>query len=124
MNDSIVVKYDPEHEAEFKRRLAVKKMEMMNERVSAANAALGLSNQKAGRVTAHGGSTDDVLPFTADKKLAKLFKGTKANRIWEMHTTDYWDKQMDEIEVLASEIVTKEMKEEKALKSAPKIIIN
>ncbi len=110
VNDPTLVTFEPDKDALFAKRVAEEKMSMLTERLNKANEALGLNNKKAGNVTARNGSTDDVLPFTAIKKYAKVLKGTTGNHIWEMHTDGYWDKQMKEVEALAIEKVTEEMR--------------
>lgn len=110
VNDPTIVTFEPDKDAQFAKRVAEEKMSMFTERLNKANEILGLNNKKAGRVTARNGSTDDVLPFTAIKKYAKVLKGTTGNHIWEMHTNGYWDKHMKEIEALTIEKVTEEMR--------------
>jgi len=107
--DPTIVTFEPDKEAMFNQRFMEEKMSMMSERMNNANEALGMKNPVAGRVTARNGSTDDILPFTSDKKYAKFLRGTSGNHIYEMHTPGYWDKQMKEVEVLAKEKVEEEI---------------
>lgn len=110
VDDPTIVTFEPDKDAFFAKRVAEEKMSMLTERLNKANEFLGLNNQKAGKVTAKYGSTDDILPFTALKKYAKVLKGTSGNHIWEMHTNGYWDKQMKEVEALAIAKVAEEMR--------------
>lgn len=111
VNDPTLVTFEPDKDALFAKRVAEEKMSMLTERLNKANEVLGLNNKKAGNVTARNGSTDDVLPFTAIKKYAKVLKGTATgNHIWQMHTNGCWDKQMKEVEALAIAKVTEEMR--------------
>lgn len=110
VDDPTLVTFEPDKDALFAKRVAEEKMSMLTERLNKANEALGLNNQKAGKVTAKYGSTDDILPFTAMKKYAKVLKGTPSNHIWEMHTDGYWNKQMAEVEFLATAKVAEEMR--------------
>lgn len=111
-NDSIIVGEDTiSSDDSFEKRLAETKMSMLTERLNRANDMLGLSNRKSG-VTARHGSTDDMVPFTAIKKYAKMFKGTKDSHLWEVHTDNFWNKQMQEVEGLAVAQVAEEMAKE------------
>jgi hypothetical protein len=114
MNDKSIIVDDElvsSDEVSFEKRLADTKMTMLTERLNRANDMLGLSNRKSG-VTARNGSTDDMVPFTAIKKYAKMFKGTKDNHLWEVHTDNFWNKQMQEVEGLAVTQVAEEMAKE------------
>jgi len=124
VNDPTLVNFEPDKDALFAKRVAEEKMSMLTERLNKANEILGLNNQKAGKVTAKYGSTDDILPFTASKKYAKVLKGTTGNHIWEMHTNGYWDKQMKEVEFLATVKVAEEIQNTSAPSSDAKVEIN
>ena len=108
-DDPTIVNFDPAKEQHFNQRFQMEKMRLLTERMNTVNEKLGLNNPKAGRVTARGGSTDDILPFYAIKSGAKILKNGPLRHIWEYHTNEYWDKQMKEVEVEARNIVEEEM---------------
>lgn len=85
---------------QFGQRVMEEKMSMMSERMNAVNDALGINSAP---------NVKDILPFTSVKKYAKFLRNTKFHHLWEMHTSEYWNKQMDEIEREALLKVTEEM---------------
>jgi len=116
-----IVSFDPDREALFNSRVQQTKMAMLTERFKEANIKTGVERPSAPEVPPTSSFNpewqSDVLPFTAVKKYAKVLRATKYREIWEMHTSEYWDRQMSEIEVLAKEKVSSEMLEEDKLSS-------
>lgn len=108
-DDPTIVNFEPEKEVLFNQLFQMEKMRLLTERMNAVNEKLGLNNPKAGRVTARGGSTDDILPFYAIKSQARKLKGGPLNHLWRYHTSEYWDEQMKEVEAEARQLVEEGM---------------
>lgn len=108
-------KYCVMENTQFGQRIMEEKMSMMSERMNAVNDALGINSAP---------SAKDILPFTSVKKYAKFLRNTKFHHLWEMHTPEYWNKQMDEIERLAVLKVTEEMQNTSESKNASVEIYN
>ena len=102
-SDPTIVTFEPDKEQLYTKLFEQQKMSILTSRIKDAQERLGMNNEKAGRVTARGGSTDDILPFTVSKKYSKMFRRTKLHHIYEYHTPGYWDAQMKEVEELAAE---------------------